>query len=185
MLSENNLSPATSTVKAVATGKRMAARNRVKTRKLLLSIHLVAVSLQIGVITALLGLQLISGFNPEISRRAVIYDAIVALEYFGLYPVIAIAILSGVVIGIYNHSGFLTAWWLIVKQGVFALAGVAMAIFIGPASPTLADQAYASKTITPEVESFQFSITAALSFYLAVLIFIVVISVFKPWGRRR
>ncbi len=161
------------------------ARSRVRTRKMLLAFHLSSIGLQIGVVAALLGLQLIAGFNDAVKQRVVLYDAITSLEYFALYPLVALSIISGVGLGIHNNSGFLTAWWLIAKQAAFGGVGILVAVFVGPGSVIIAERAAESTSLNPEIENLHFSITAVLVVYLVGSVGLVIISIFKPWGKRK
>jgi hypothetical protein len=156
-------------------------RSRVKG---LLSAHLVIIATHVGVVVALLSLALLARAEASLSKRAVLYRAVADIELFLLWPLVALTVTTGVVLGLrrFTHRGFVTLRWLIVKQLIVVAIAVVVAVLIGPVTPQAAT---AAEHASGDLNSLSTRLISGLVVYAFGVVTIIVIAVWKPWGTRR
>jgi hypothetical protein len=155
-----------------------------RTRKAVLVTHVTAAGAWIGMDLVLLVLSLRAWFADSARERAV---SMQALELFGVAPMISLALLtlaSGVLLGLGTRHGLLRHWWVVAKLTVNL---VFAALLVGALRPGLREAADAGADLAAGVgnPALAGDMVFPLTVSLSGLLFAVILSVFKPWGRIR
>lgn len=142
-----------------------------RARKCALVAHIVAVGAWIG-IDAVLGVLTVTALVT--GDPAVRATSLQALPLFAVWPMLTAALLAlatGVVLGLGTKYGLLRYWWVAAKLAVTVLMAVLILVALRPAVGEAAR----------EQRILLYPVVVAP----ALLLFAVVLSVFKPWGRIR
>ena len=154
-----------------------------RTRKTVLVVHIVSAVGWIGMDLVLAVLCLRAWVADSPRERAV---SMQALELFGVLPMISLAALSlvsGLVLGLGTKYGLLRFWWVAVKL-VINLVFTTLLIFA--LRPSLNEAAEQGRALADgSAASLDTTMLYPLMVSLSGLLFAVVLSVFKPWGRIR
>jgi hypothetical protein len=126
-------------------------------------VHITASVGWLGVNGAVVGLEIARRATGDVAGQAGASAAIASLAWWGLVPMVAVSLLTGLALSASTVWGLFRYWWIIGKiVSVFVLT-ITGAVAIALQAPTLAPR------------------TLALLCLLAA----VTLSVFKPWGRTR
>jgi len=157
-------------------------------KKILKSIHIILVSIWIGALFIILFMQIIKSSAFDIVDYVPVNKLIFRI-FDGVIVNISIAVaISGLVFSLFTNWGFFKFRWIIIKWlSVLLLA----AIIIVFAVPSFNGMAALSDTFG--VKSYnmvdylktEYDVYIYTILQLTILIFIVFISVIKPWGQRK
>lgn len=154
--------------------------------KILKMFHVLCLSIWMGGGVALLVLGFV---RPETTAEAYLHARV--MQAIDVYMVIVFAsalLLTSLLYSLFTHWGFVRHWWVIVKWVILVFQILFGALVLGP---------YASENL-----SMARSMTGPLSDYpkyfdnldmttilggiqLALLVFVIFVSVWKPWGRTK
>jgi uncharacterized protein with FMN-binding domain len=157
-------------------------------RRALLSIHITLACIWIGalVVTLLLvGVQITNpsmDWRPGLDRAVLlIYDTLVVNASYGF-------IVTGLLFSLFTHWGAFRYWWVSVKWVLLAMLGLSLPILVAPhiSAMTALSDAYSGNVLsdrayTAHANAVVFTTIAQL----VILVGVVVLSVVKPWGRRK
>ncbi len=157
-------------------------------KKILLSFHIVMVSIWLGSLTSILLLEI--GKHSSLSAAYffvvdrfifIVFDSVV------MYVAIAVAI-SGLLFSMFTSWGFFKFRWITVKWISISLLAI---ILIFLASPAINGMAATSDVFrqqcvsNTEYSSFEKQVVFYSAIQLAVLFFLIFLSAMKPWGVRK
>ncbi len=150
-------------------------------RKLLLTVHVVASVGLIGTALVLvaLGISSVRGADPQ-----TIYPAAYLVEVWLVAPLALVALGTGVLQAVLSPWGLVRYWWVTIKLTTTAgFAGVALFVLL----PRL--EASADAAIGPAAQTFTIAerlpLVIAPSVAVALLVFNVVLAIYKPGWRLR
>jgi len=164
--------------------RRAPFRLRRRTRKAVLTLHILAVSTWVGVDVIVAVLVLTGWLSGDPMTRGLAYQA---LGTFVVWPMLTAGLLSlvtGVVLGLGSKYGLVRYWWVAVK---LVLDVVLCTLILVALQPGLGDVAEygrdlaAGTAVDRDVSDLFFPPAVSLS----ALTFATVLSVAKPWGRLR
>jgi len=157
-------------------------------KKVLLSIHILLVSIWIGTLIAILLLLLVKQTQFNLVNFPAL-DKAVFLLFDSIVMNISIAVaITGLLFSLFTTWGFFRFRWITFKW--ISIIGLALIIIFlqGPSVNGMASlsDVYLSDTINiPDYLKFEQQTTIYTLIQLCLLIFIVFISVLKPWGQRK
>jgi hypothetical protein len=172
---------ATLRVKAPQTGRtRLGAR----TRKVVLMLHIVASGAWIGIDVVMGVLVFTSIFTQDDAVRALCYQALPVVTTWPLVISGLAALVTGVILGLGSKYGLVRYWWVAVKLALNLVLVALVLVALRPGTAELAEagaRLAAGERIAAPVGDMVFPpIVSGVS-----LVFAVILSVFKPWGRLR
>jgi hypothetical protein len=144
---------------------------RPNARKVLLSVHVMSAVALVGIVAAQLALAVLAATGMS---APTVYGLVLTVVHVVTIPVAALTLASSVALGLLTPWGLFTHWWVIAKTVLFVGSVVTAVTVLRPALETGA--AAGVVTATPLV---------VLTGQLAAFGTATVLSVFKPWGRRR
>lgn len=155
-----------------------------RTRKVVLLTHIVAAGTWIGIDVAMAVAVFTAIFTSDPQLQALCYQA---LDVFVVVPLIVaglLSLVSGVLLGLGTKYGLVKYWWIAVKLVLNVLLTTLALISLRPGIDAVAEQGRALAA------GQDVTIVAADLVYPpivspALLLFAMVLSVFKPWGRTR
>ena len=156
-------------------------------KKILLSIHIIFVSIWIGGLIVILLIQFTKS-DGAINTHLVIVDRMIFTLFDVIIVNVSIAVaISGLVFSMFTKWGFFKFRWIIFKWlSILSLAVFIMA-FTGPSingMAALSDTFGVESYNTPDYLKFEKNVISFTILQLLLLILIVFISVIKPWGQR-
>ena len=151
-----------------------------RTRKLVLTVHVVSSVGWLGAALAMLVLVVATLLTRDAELRRASYLVMNLFDSALVLPIGALALLSGVVISLTTHWGVLKHYWVVIK---LVLTVIVFALPLVLRSPQI-DEAVA-RTATPEAEGASFGGDLIMPGVMSVLVLTVttVLSTYKPWGR--
>jgi uncharacterized membrane protein len=147
---------------------------RPKTRRALLSLHVMSSVGLLGASSALLflGITATTTGDPELAHSAYRFMSMFGFV-FGI-PLSFSALITGVVLGLGSKWGVLRYPWVTIKLGLLVTTILSGALVIGRVSEQMADGTGGSET----------QLLAAASYNVVALVTATILSIYKP-GRRR
>ena len=144
-----------------------------------MTVHLASAVGLIGVDLVLVSLGLAGwqGSDPE-----TIYPAMYLVARGALVPLAVLALVTGVVQGLLSNYGLLRHWWVTAKLAITLLLTVVAIAVVAPGLGRTADAAISTGDAVTTAQQATSTLTPVLAGVL--LLFMVVLGVFKP-GRRR
>lgn len=164
---------------AEVTGRRRLSGSR---RKLVLTVHLVAVLSLLGASTATLvgGLYAATRDDPEEAHA--IYSLLRLLTFTLDIPLAFIGLLGGLVLALTSKWRVFRYWWVTGKLALF-LATITLGItLVGPSIDTMLDVTEAG---SPGESSTRWRLVAVAAAQVIMLLTAATLGVFKPGGRAR
>jgi hypothetical protein len=173
-------------VTTAATTRRRRRRLGGRTRKVLLSVHLLSAAAWFGIDLAL-GILVITAMLTDDPRTAGM--AVRAVELFAILPMFGASILSlasGVVLGIGGKYGLVRYWWVAVKLAINVLMSTLIVVALRPGvgqAASIGERLMAGDPTAALPSDLLYPVIVAPT----LLITAYLLSVFKPWGlvRRR
>jgi hypothetical protein len=159
-------------------------RLRGRTRKTTLTLHIASAGVWLG-IDVVMGVLVFTALLTGSDRtKALCYQA---LELFAVWPLLVAGLLclaSGVLLGLGSKYGLLRYWWVAVKLVLnIVLSGLVLVAL----RPTVTDAAERARDLlaggAPDLGVGALIFPPVVS--TGALVFAMVLSVFKPWGRIR
>lgn len=157
-------------------------------RRVLLSIHILLNSILVGGFAAMLFLNLFkqaatTGDNINTLNLAIfkIHDQVITNAAFGV-------IITGLLFSLFTKWGFFDFYWVTVKWISLAILFFLIISFMGPAVNDAAaiSNVEGSKALTnPEYLKYEKVVTTFSILILIIFAAVIIISVFKPWGKRK
>ncbi|WP_234322888.1 DUF2269 domain-containing protein [Streptomyces sp. NRRL S-350] len=178
------------TPRAGRDGKRRSADRRLppRARKALVVLHVVASVSWLALMLCLLTLAVTALTTGDADRLRTAYRAMAMLGDVLVVPLSLLTLLSGVVLGLGTSWGLFRYYWVNTK---FWLTLGAMAASIFALTARLHDavravDAHPTGPITPADLGFvRYNAAIVPAIALSLYLFAVILSVYKPWGRRR
>ena len=159
-----------------------------KGKKILLGIHITFISIWIGTLIVVLLLMFIKNSSFNISQIAVV-DKVIFLLSDNIIMNVSIAVaLSGLIFSMFTSWGFIKFYWIIVKWILVILLGCVIMFLSGPAmngAAALSDVFNVQVLSNPDYLQYEKLSLQYSLIQIILLIFIVFISVIKPWGPRK
>ena len=157
-------------------------------KKILLSTHLILVSVWIGSILSVLILLLSNPLISDPSNSSIVEKVIFTIHDLVIMNVAVAVAITGMLFSALTQWGFLKFWWIIIKWLSILTLAVIIIVFFGPSINGAAaisdvmgnDSVLNSKYIFYRQDAVIYSLIQ-----LTILVFIVFLSVFKPWGKRK
>ncbi|GAB4365137.1 MAG: hypothetical protein Kow0042_04190 [Calditrichia bacterium] len=157
-------------------------------KNILLSIHLLLVSMWIGTLVAMLAILLQKGHPFAAAELAARNKTLFILSDIIIMNVSVAVAVSGLVFSLFTHWGFMRFYWIMVKWiGIIILAVIIM-VWAGPAFNGMAALSDVFRETVYNKSQYQQLHTRGISAIVGQLLFlvgIVIVSVWKPWGMRR
>ncbi|GAB3936179.1 hypothetical protein GCM10029976_047550 [Kribbella albertanoniae] len=150
-----------------------------RARKLVLVLHLASVGARLGLDVTMGVLVFGSLLTDDPERKAISFQA---LELVAVWPMTAsglTCLVTGVILALGGKYGLLKYWWVAVKLFLNLLLSTLTLVALRPGVEAMADQARAGGDLNAADLIFPPIVSPTL------LVFAVVLSVFKPWGRLR
>ncbi len=150
-------------------------------RKLLLTVHVATSVSVLGTDLALLvlGISSVRGADPQ-----TIYPAAHLVATWLLAPLAALALGTGVLLGLLTQWGLLKYWWVTIKLALTAiLTGVILLVLV----PRLGVAADAATALDPRpfTDAERLPLAVAPAAGVTLLILMVVLAIYKPGWRLR
>jgi len=156
-------------------------------KKILLSIHILLIAIWIGTLIA----SLVLVFLKKNTFNAIQFsglDKSVFLLFDSIIMNISIAVtLSGLVFSVFTNWGFFRFYWIITKWVIIVFVAILIMFFASPAVNGMAalSDSFVEKVLNhPDYLHYQRHYILYTGVQIILLIFIVFISVIKPWGQR-
>jgi hypothetical protein len=155
-----------------------------RVRKLTLVLHIAASGAWLG-FDLVLGVLVVSAIFATDSQTALVSLAVLAAFVPG--PLIVVGLLSlatGVLLGLGSKYGLVRYWWVLVKLVLNLVLLTLTVVLLGPEVQELsgaAREALGTEAAAPDVGNLIFPPVVSST----ALVLAMVLSVFKPWGRRR
>jgi hypothetical protein len=157
-------------------------------RNLLLTTHIVVAVGVLGtdLVLLTLGVTGLASRDPELIRAG--YLAMGLLGEAVLLPLALAAPLTGILLGLGTPWGLARHWWVLAKLVLTIVVATAAVFVLRPALNRAAAQALQVPLVempTTGVGQVGVAVTVASAGALLVLVAIVTLAVFKPWGQTR
>jgi hypothetical protein len=171
-----------------STRTRPARRLPPRWRNLLLTTHIVVAVGVLGadLVLLTLGVTALASRDPELVRAAYLTMGLLAEAV--LLPLALAAPLTGILLGLGTRWGLARHWWVLTKL-VLTIAVATAAVFVlRPALNRAAAQALQvplAELPTTGIGPTGVAVTLPFTGALLVLVAIVTLAVFKPWGQTR
>ena len=171
-----------------STRTRPARRLPPRWRNLLLTTHIVVAVGVLGadLVLLTLGVTALASRDPELVRAAYLTMGLLAEAV--LLPLALAAPLTGILLGLGTPWGLARHWWVLTKL-VLTIAVATAAVFVlRPALNRAAAQALQvplAELPTTGIGPTGVAVTLPFTGALLVLVAIVTLAVFKPWGQTR
>ncbi|NYH51216.1 hypothetical protein HNR06_000805 [Nocardiopsis arvandica] len=153
-----------------------------RTRKAVLSVHIVAAGSWIGIDVVLGVLVFTALFTDDVRTAALAYQS---LELFAIGPLFTaglVCLASGVLLGLGTKYGVLRYWWVVAKLVVNVVFVVLVPLSLSPTVTAAAE--YGRNLVEGHPDA---AMVTDLVFPPIVsptgLLIAVLLAVFKPWGR--
>jgi hypothetical protein len=170
------------------TATRTRSSRRPRWRNLLLTTHIVVA---VGVLSAdlvllTLGVTGLASGDAELVRAS--YLAMGLLAEAVLLPLALAAPLTGILLGLGTAWGLARHWWVLAKLVLTVAVATAAVLVLRPALDRAAAQALQAPLAElpgTGIGQLGVAVTLAPAAALGVLVAIVTLAVFKPWGQTR
>ncbi|HKS51279.1 MAG TPA: hypothetical protein VJS67_05365 [Pseudonocardiaceae bacterium] len=147
-----------------------------RVRSTLLTVHVAASAGWLGLIGALVVLEVIGLDSSDPALRTGISVAMAAIACWILIPLVFISLCTGLVLAMGTSWGLTRHWWLLAKSGIAAVLTATGVALMLPRLPHV---------LAGEGEPIQLNTLALRSVALVLLLIATGISVAKPWGKTR
>lgn len=147
-----------------------------RVRAALLTVHVAASAGWLGLIGALIVLEVIGLNSADQALQAGISIAMAAIACWILIPLVFASLCTGLVLAVGTSWGLSRHWWLVAKSGIAAVLTVTGVVLILPRLSNL---------LAGEGEPLQLRTVALRSAALVLLLVATGLSVVKPWGKTR
>jgi uncharacterized protein with FMN-binding domain len=156
-------------------------------KKILLSFHILLVSIWLGSLTSILLLQICKHSLNAVHFFVV--DRLIFILFDSIVMNISIAVaITGLLFSMFTNWGFFKFYWIMTKWlTILFLAGIIMFV----ASPSINGMASLSDVFRqecvsqPEYLKFEWRTILYTSLQLLLIVVVIFLSVFKPWGARK
>ena len=171
--------------RSARTGKvRRPFRLGARTRKTTLVIHIAAAGGWLGMDVVMGVVVLTSVLTESDATKALCYQV---LELFAVWPLLTVGLLSlasGILLGWGSKYGLIRYWWVAVKLGLNLLLTSLVLVLLRPGVYEIAERGRAIQA--GDADSLGIGDLAFPPVVSTTLVlFAMVLSVFKPWGRLR
>jgi hypothetical protein len=147
-----------------------------RVRSTLLTVHVAASAGWLGLIGALVVLEVIGLDSSDPALRTGISVAMAAIACWILIPLVFTSLCTGLVLAMGTSWGLTRHWWLLAKSGIAAVLTTTGVALMLPRLPHV---------LAGEGEPIQLKTLALRSVALVLLLIATGISVAKPWGKTR
>lgn len=157
-------------------------------KRILLSIHILLAAIWIGGLTAMLLLLHNSANPPNGDEVATINRAIFHIHEYAIVNVSLLFTYTGLCFSLFTDWGGFRFYWILLKWVVFLLLSLALTLSIAPAVNSMAaisDTLRIEALSNPQYLQARSQTLLFVWIELLLLVALVILSVFKPWGVRR
>jgi uncharacterized protein with FMN-binding domain len=157
-------------------------------RRVLLALHITLTCVWLGALAVtmlLIGMQQahpVAAWRPGLDRAVLlVHDTLIVNASYGF-------ILTGLMFSLFTTWGAFRLWWVSLKWILLAGLGFALPLWVAPhvsAMSALSDAMAGEVAGQAAYAAHAQAVMLASALQAAVLVGIVVVSVFKPWGPRR
>lgn len=162
----------------------MATRLGVRQRKWILLLHIAAAGTWLGLDVVVAVLVFTARASGDRQTAAFCFRA---LEIVAIWPMVTAAVLSlvsGILLGLGSKYGLMRYWWVAVKLLMNVLLTTLVLVLLRPGLHEAADYGRAVDAGLPgEFDSTSLMFPPIVS--TSAVLFAMVLSIFKPWGRTR
>lgn len=151
-------------------------------RKLLLAIHLVFTGSWLGATGAMTFLAAIGVFTDNVELRQSAYLVMSRMDIGLIVPLVFLSIISGVILALKTPWGLFRHRWVVAKLAIAASMVVFAVSTVMPWVQELATTEVTREGAASAAQLSAYLLTSALVF-LAGLFLVVLIAVYKPWGK--
>lgn len=144
-------------------------------RTLALTVHVVASVAFPGAVACFLALALV-GLAADQTGAQAIYGAMDLITRLVIVPLCVISLLSGIVSSLATPWGLVRYWWIVVKLVVTLFSTAILIVHLRPIALMAQTMPAAHTTQT------QIQLAAAAGAAIAALVFMTVLSIYKPRG---
>jgi len=156
-------------------------------KRILLSFHIILISIWLGSLTSILLLQICKRSLPAAHFFVVDGFIFAVFDSVIMYVSIAVAI-SGLLFSMFTKWGFFKFRWITVKWIAIFLLAIIIIFLASPSINGLAAFSDVFRQIcesNPDYFTFESKVVFYSSIQLATLVFLIFLSVIKPWGIRK
>ena len=157
-------------------------------KKLLLSLHIILVSIWLGSLISIILMQL-SKHYCLIATHFFVVDKLIFIFFDSVIMNISIAVaITGLLFSMFTNWGFFKFYWIITKWLTILFLAVIIMFFASPAingMASLSDVFRQECVSQPEYLKFEQGTIIYTSLQLSLLVAVIFLSVFKPWGARK
>ncbi len=157
-------------------------------KKVLLIVHVLLISIWIGTLLTIFLMLLLKNtyFNP---LQIAVVDKVIFWLFDSIIMNISIAVaFSGLLFSMFTQWGFFRFHWISTKWVMIILLAIMLMFLVGPSINGMAalSDIYNDQAVShSDYLTFGQNNILYILIQLGILIFIVSISVFKPWGQRK
>ena len=155
---------------------------RPRSRKAVLTLHIVSAGAWIGVDVVVACLVLIGRTGDDRGTRALAYQALAEFVVAPMLLAALICLVTGVLLGVATKWGLVRYWWVLVKLVMNIVLCALILLVLRPGMGEVRAHGEALATGLPaagDVSSLVYPPTVSLT----ALTIAVLLSVYKPWGR--
>ncbi|UCE07720.1 MAG: FMN-binding protein [bacterium] len=157
-------------------------------KKILLSLHIILISIWLGNLISIILMQLSKHYCLVATHFSVV-DRLIFILFDSIVMNISIVVaITGLLFSMFTNWGFFKFYWIGIKWfTIFFLAGIIM-FFASPAINGMASlsDVFRQECIShPEYLKFEQGTIIYTSLQLTLLVVVIFLSVFKPWGARK
>ncbi|MDD9265538.1 hypothetical protein ACFPES_00690 [Paenibacillus sp. GCM10023248] len=157
-------------------------------KKWLLSLHLLFAAIMLGTSVTFLILSITAASTEDSGLLLACYKAMHVLSATSVRASVIGTIVTGVLLSLWTHWGLVKYYWIIAKEVLSAIA-----ILLGPIGMymwTLRGISYLTDTGVGAADQGAYvvntiSLFIGIGLQIASLVAMFLLSVFKPWGKRR
>lgn len=159
----------------------------IRGRRVLLTLHVCIVSLWTGSLVAMLTLQAVKDGMTDGARLAALDLAMLRVHDTVAVNAAFVIVLTGLTFSLFTKWGAFRFWWVVLKW-ITVVALFLLVIFgVIPAVNRMAALSDTFREVAPTMPAYAGSVRAATLYLLvelALVVALITVSVFKPWGRR-
>jgi hypothetical protein len=170
------------TTKTDALARDKSAMMTTGMRKLVLTAHITFSVGWLGAVITYVALAITGLTSPDTRMVGVVYPALALIGWYVIVPSSLVALLTGLIQSLGTPWGLFRYYWVLVK---FLLTFVASIILVNhmPVVSKMARMVTGGMASGPDFEKLRVQLLVHAAGGLLILLFTMVLSVYKPWGK--
>lgn len=157
-------------------------------KKFLLSIHLLFVSTWLGTLIAIYVLLLARNLQIPVSSVSIMDKSIFILSDSIIMNISLAVAITGLLFSMFTKWGFFKYHWITVKWLIITILAIIIMFFSGPSingMAALSDVFSGADLRSTDYLQYEQMTLITISIQILLLISVIIISVYKPWGQRK